>query len=213
MLQISYRYGLWALEQALVRAIMNIQMHYSAYLSMLEKKPMSESIIMTRHDTCITLGKNSHEREVLQSGVPVFRSTRGGGATYHDFGQLVLYPHLNLSHRCMNIQEYINRLEQWAIDACYICGVHVFRGVQPGLWMHRTNDEKMKVAFIGLAMKNGYTQHGISLNLSGCNLANFKKIIACNSFEAIGYLPLEFDKLAQALIDINPFGVDIQIVE
>lgn len=219
-------------------------MHYSAYLKMLEQKCTSESVIITRHDTCITLGKNAHEREVLESaGVPVFHSTRGGGATYHDFGQLVLYPHLNLRKRGMNIQEYIKRLEQWGIDACHTCGVHVFRGVQPGLWMHAENDEsmsyenmnearvndekakdarmkyvcardeKMKVAFIGLAMKDGYSQHGISFNLSQCNLANFKKIIACNSFEAIGCLPLEFEKLAQALVDKNPFGLDIEMVE
>jgi lipoate-protein ligase B len=79
---------------------------YSQYLNFLKQKNQLENILIIKHDSCITLGKNSHEREILnKTNLPIYKSNRAGGATYHDQGQLVLYPYINIkkNYNCSNI--------------------------------------------------------------------------------------------------------------
>lgn len=177
-------------------------MNYQDYLDYLKSENLEEEIIITRHEKCITLGKNSTKEEILENNdLPIFFSNRGGGATYHDFGQLTLYPRINLKKRNLEIKEYINLLENWGINAVKELGIDAVRKKQPGLWINN-----YKVAFIGLAIRNQKTEHGISFNLAECEIENFKKIIACRSFEKIGKIDSSFDVFLDLIIKYNPFS-------
>ena len=190
---------------------------YLEWLKRAQEQKLGEMVIITKHDACITLGSTSSQSEILEkTNLPVYLSNRGGGATYHDSGQLVLYPRIALKKRLLNITEYIHLLEQWAIDALDQVGIEAFGQTQPGLWIRPNeadersgrDEEKSahKVAFIGLAIRNGFTEHGIAFNLHSCNLSNFDKIIPCKTRQKIVKLNLEFDLLANALIKTCPFA-------
>ena len=80
-------------------------MLYKDYLDFL-KSPQKEAIYITEHEQCITLGKNSLENEILiKNQIPVFNSTRGGGATYHGPGQLMVYPYFSLKKQQIYISD------------------------------------------------------------------------------------------------------------
>ena len=187
---------------------------YDDYLKFLqenEAKLDQEFILILTHKQCITLGKNSNENEILQQDIKIYKSTRGGGATYHDEGQLIIYPHINLKKHGLNIADYIMLLENWGKDALKECGVQAGAGIGPGLWINQDN-MNYKVAFIGIAVKHGCTQHGISFNLDDCKIENFKKIIACKSFEKIAKINVGLNEFAKAVVKTNPFAnEDIKI--
>lgn len=174
---------------------------YPDYLEFLNSGDKKEYLLITRHEMCFTLGKNSRDEEILSTkqvnsvDIPIYRSNRGGGATYHDQGQLVFYPSINLKIHNLSISDYIFLLEQIGIEAFKECGIEAKRGVQPGLWA-----DNAKIAFIGLALKNGYTQHGIAFNLADCAVKNFSKIIACNSFEKIYKAGISLLEFQQAML-------------
>ena len=187
-------------------------MLYEQYIKLIEQKLIDglfEQIIVTRHEPCITLGTNSIENEIIQkTNLPVVKSNRGGGATYHDLGQLVLYPIIDLNQRKLNISDCVAILERWGIDAFAQFGIVAKKGIQPGLWVSSS-----KVAFIGLAVKRGFALHGISFNLQNCDLSGFSSIIPCKSFEKIGKCDIDFESMLSALKASNPFDIQINVLD
>lgn len=186
-----------------------------------------EFVLITRHFPCITLGKNSTENEVFGAeNLPIFHSNRGGGATYHDPGQLILYPFLNLKKHGFSIESYIKFLQKWGTDALEKCGINgVFGGVQPGLWMEdKKNEEnfseffdwkigqRKKIAFIGLKVQKYWVSHGISFNLRDCEVEKFSHIIPCKSFEKIGKCEIGFDEFLASMISENPLKLPIFVL-
>lgn len=215
---------------------------YDVYLQFVDmfsqKEGKDEFVLITRHNACITLGKNSVQNEVLEkNGVPIIESNRGGGATYHDLGQLVLYPFINIKKRGIDIAQYISILQNWGMQSLRDCKVErLCGGMQPGIWIAENdffdgfardgvardgsaNDgfsrddfasdgfAKKKIAFIGLAVQKGWAMHGIAFNLAECDLSGFASIIPCKSFEKIGKCDVSFDQLSKKIIENNPFDV------
>jgi hypothetical protein len=62
----------------------------------------SDSLILVEHDHVITLGRSSHPENVLTNDLPIFEIERGGDATYHGPGQLVIYPIISYDCRFWN---------------------------------------------------------------------------------------------------------------
>ena len=76
-------------------------------------------LLLLQHPPVFTLGKFRGEREILaspvllaQKGIEVYKTSRGGGVTYHGPGQLVGYPILNLKDNGFSVREYIWKLEE-----------------------------------------------------------------------------------------------------
>ena len=177
-------------------------MLYKDYLDFL-KSPQKEAIYITEHEQCITLGKNSLENEILiKNQIPVFNSTRGGGATYHGPGQLMVYPYFSLKKQQIYISDYINLIHDWGIKTLKDFGIEAYKKIEPGLWV----DEK-KVMFIGLAVKNGMIHHGASFNLENVNLKGFSYIIPCKSFESVGKVSVSTDDFLKVLKLNSPFNL------
>ena len=125
----------------------------------------TECIFAVEHQPVITLGKR-YPRTSLDSiqahGIQLIHSQRGGLATYHGPGQLVIYPIVHISRRKIKVRQWVSLLEQCAIDILREYGVQADRrSGYPGAWVGRN-----KIAAIGLHIQHGVSIHGLSLNIN-----------------------------------------------
>lgn len=138
-------------------------------------------LLSLEHEPVVTLGRDAAEtdlrvpgEELKRLGVEIHAVERGGGATYHGPGQLVLYPILNLRELGIGLREYIWRLEEVMIRTGKALGVELFRRPgQPGVW-----HERGKVGFIGVFVRGWVTYHGLALNVD-LSLNGFLWIVPC----------------------------------
>lgn len=140
-----------------------------------------ESLLLCEHPATITLGTRGVKEDLLfpaehyeQQGIAVFKAPRGGQATYHGPGQLVVYPILNLKERNLKIRDYLRLLETVMMNVCSHFGIqtHVICG-KTGLWV-----DDRKIGFIGVRVRQGYSFHGFSLNIKPQH-DPFRLIVPC----------------------------------
>ena len=136
----------------------------------------------------ITLGLSSNpKKEILVSfetlkkeNIEVLKTDRGGKATYHGPGQLVVFPIINLKKGYKNsraVKLFFNELLLGIAHACISMGVQgiEIRPDKSGIW----TKQGKKLASVGIVVKKGYVFHGFSLNVTNESLPNFSKIRAC----------------------------------
>ena len=79
-------------------------------------KDVLGSVILLQHPPILTLGAGSTEDNLLfnpqDPPLPLFRTERGGEATYHGPGQLVVYPIFNLQRLRPDLHWYLRSLEE-----------------------------------------------------------------------------------------------------
>ncbi len=145
-----------------------------------------EEIWLLSHHPVFTLGQTGKREHLLNTGeIPVIASDRGGQATYHGPGQLVLYPLLNLRRRAMGIRRLVQLFEYSLIDSLAEVGVRAeTREGAPGVYAGTA-----KIAALGLRIRRGWSYHGLSLNVD-MDLAPFSRINPC------GYPGLETAQVA-----------------
>lgn len=132
-------------------------------------------LLLLEHPPVVTLGRNSHQANVLRTaGIDVFEVERGGDVTYHGPGQLVGYPILDLSRYKQDLHWYLRTLEQTLIDALGLLGIPAERNAGfTGVWTRGR-----KIASIGIHVKQWVTWHGFALNVH-TDLADFERIVPC----------------------------------
>jgi lipoate-protein ligase B len=128
----------------------------------------ADSWILVEHDPVVTLGRNAKRANVLLAadtlearGIDLIEIERGGDATYHGPGQLVLYPILRLE-RFREVVPLVSALERALIAMLAGIGIEArtrkeHRGVYVG---------DSAIAAIGLAVKRMASMHGLALNVS-----------------------------------------------
>ena len=134
-----------------------------------------ETILGFEHPSVITFGKRGGTLIIDQPHIPVVHTNRGGLATAHEPGQLVLYPIIDLQQRNIKIRDWVHGVEEvilhWLQDF-HLTGT---RDPRAGIWLGEE-----KIASIGFHISNGISTHGIAINI--CNdLHIFEKIEACGS--------------------------------
>jgi lipoate-protein ligase B len=140
-----------------------------------------DTILLVEHTPVITLGARQARNRLIvskeylrQKGIDVVNVRRGGGATAHNPGQLVIYPILNLQQLGLGISDYIHALE--AIGGVLLRQLGVSssqrRGL-PGLWVG-----ERKIASIGVRVSRMTTYHGMAINIQN-DLAIFDLIVPC----------------------------------
>jgi lipoyl(octanoyl) transferase len=112
---------------------------------------------------------------LLQSAsILIVETSRGGQATYHGPGQLVIYPILDLRQWQCDLHWYLRQLEQVIIDALANLELSAERADgYTGVWL-----EGHKVASIGVAVRGWITYHGVALNVD-CDMSGFSLISPC----------------------------------
>ncbi|MCO5143839.1 MAG: lipoyl(octanoyl) transferase LipB [Oligoflexia bacterium] len=164
------------------------QESWSQQMSFLAKRIDSELpdiLLSVTHPHCYTLGRRSPERKWAEEnqisewqGVPLFVIERGGEATYHGPGQIVIYPVLHLGVRFgpkallrMLENSIIECLKEFGIDSYWIEG-------KTGVWLKNRKGEEKKIASLGIAVRRSISYHGLALNVN-TDLSYYKKIQPC----------------------------------
>jgi lipoate-protein ligase B len=124
--------------------------------------------LLVEHEPVITVGRNAKSENVLLTasslaarGLEVVKVERGGDATYHGPGQLVVYPIVKLA-RFREIVPFISALEAAVVETLANFGIAAItrqehRGVYVG---------DAAICSIGLAVKQMTSIHGFALNVS-----------------------------------------------
>jgi lipoyl(octanoyl) transferase len=132
-------------------------------------------VIGCEHNDVITLGRRALAKEILNSGtLPIVHTTRGGLATIHSRGQLVIYPILDLRQNNLSVKGYVELLLDTTTDFLNLYNVTTAKDMkQVGLYT-----EQGKVVFCGVEIRRRVSLHGISINVSN-DLNLFKLISPC----------------------------------
>jgi lipoate-protein ligase B len=159
---------------------------YSAALEFMEgrraaraRDEVPDTLLLLEHPPVITFGANGGQSDLLcaaelysELGIDLVRTNRGGRATFHGPGQLVVYPVIKLAD--LDLHGFLWRLEEAAVRLLAKWEIHAGRNDQhPGVWVG-----KRKIAAIGLAVRDGVTSHGMALNVN-VDLSYFQLINPC----------------------------------
>ena len=139
-------------------------------------------LIVCRHYPVITVSRKANRNNILVSreelenkGINVYAVERGGDVTYHGPGQLIAYPVFNLNYFKKDIHWFLRYLEGLIIRCLEESGVKGERSAGlTGVWAGR-----LKIASLGIAIRNWITFHGLSINIKSNDLANFSLIRPC----------------------------------
>ncbi len=175
--------------------------------------------IVVEHEPVITLGRKADRANVLLApemltarGVDVVEIERGGDATYHGPGQLVVYPIMKLE-RFREVVPLVSALEASVVRMLAAFGITAtgrseHRGVYVG---------DAAICAIGLAVKRMTSMHGLALNVS-TPLDYDKLIVPCGmpafgitsmSHELGRHVPLENARDALLSSLCETFDVEI----
>lgn len=123
-------------------------------------------MLLCEHPPSLTLGRRGQEEDLLWDpkkredfGLSVFETPRGGEATLHAPGQLVVYPVVYVGKR---IRAHIEALAEAALYCLSKAGI---RGAtlswdHPGVWR-----DAQKFASVGVHVSRGVAIQGLSLNV------------------------------------------------
>ena len=138
-------------------------------------------ILACEHPTVITLGKRGQPLTDILTSIEILReknikivaTDRGGQATLHNSGQLVIYPIIPLREWGLGVKNYVDCLERATAHFLAEYGIEVTRGYEPGLF-----SEGHKIAAFGIRVDRGVTLHGLAININN-DLESFSLIRQC----------------------------------
>lgn len=148
-----------------------------------ERGVAPDTLVEVEHPPTVTLGRHAPESDVLlapkgrsEHGVAVVRSDRGGKATFHGPGQVVVYPIVHLGRLDLGVKSWVCLLESAlrAVLESYDLKATLSAG-RPGVWVGGA-----KIASIGLRVVRSVSYHGVSLNV-GLDVSGFDYIVPCGS--------------------------------
>ncbi|MCW6170991.1 MAG: lipoyl(octanoyl) transferase LipB [Thermoplasmatales archaeon] len=173
----------------------------------------SRILLFLTHEPVYTVGRKFDVNNF--GSIDVVKTDRGGDVTYHGPGQLVIYPifHIGDPSR-IDVRKFVTSIEQTIMNALSYLGVHSFVGEEPGIWIE-VDGSKKKVASIGMAIDQGISYHGISINLSSEVLEGFNKIRPCGMDpEVMGYIDASREEMISALLrSFNESFGEFQFIE
>jgi lipoate-protein ligase B len=133
------------------------------------------------HPPTITLGRRAtadavvvSDAELAARGVARHAIERGGQATYHAPGQLVLYPIVHLAARGLGVRSFVWCLEELMLAICRAVGIRAARDARGhGVWTARG-----KLGAVGIRVRDGVSTHGLALNVD-LELDGYRLIAPC----------------------------------
>ncbi len=138
-----------------------------------------DRLILVEHPPVVTIGRSGGlndlrvpEKILDQKSVSLQRVDRGGRATFHGPGQLVIYPIVKVKDK--DLHAFVKQLLHAVADVLqsYNLVPEIKKG-RPGLWVNGA-----KIASIGLAVRKWVTSHGIALNVC-IDPGGFDLIVPC----------------------------------
>ncbi len=150
------------------------------YLAQHPRADRKDEIWLLSHKPVYTQGQAGKAEHILSPGkIPVIQVDRGGQVTYHGPGQLVAYLLVNVKRRGMGVRALVDLIEAAVLDTLAELGIEgATRPKAPGVYV-----KDAKIAALGLRIRNGWSYHGLSLNVN-MDLRPFANINPCG-FESL----------------------------
>jgi lipoic acid synthetase len=138
-----------------------------------------DRLLLVEHPPVVTMGRSGSLNDLhvskavlAERGVALQKVERGGRATFHGPGQLVVYPIVKVADK--DLHAFLKRLIDTAADVLRRYGLDPeYRQGEPGVWVNGA-----KIASVGLAVRKWVSYHGIALNVS-IDPGWFDMIIPC----------------------------------
>ena len=122
------------------------------------------TVLVVEHPAVATLGRRGTPDEVFDPSLPVVQIERGGKATLHAPGQLVIYPIVHIGVGNRDVRAWVRHLEQFVHDLLAHFDIASHTKVEyPGVWTDATDK---KIASIGIALQQWVSIHGIAVNVT-----------------------------------------------
>jgi lipoyl(octanoyl) transferase len=152
-----------------------LQQQLSVIESLKGRRQHSE-ILFFEAKPVITLGlRGSKNRDLLGvTDIEVLNVDRGGEATYHGPGQLMIFPIAHLPSLGYSVREWVALLLDVTVDFLKARTIPAqWKESCPGVFT-----KNGKIASIGLKIQNGWSRHGLALNIES-DPQIFSQIRAC----------------------------------
>lgn len=131
------------------------------YVEELLKGLRPETLVFCSHPPVVTLGKKTILDDIKGWSGEVVETKRGGQATYHGPGQIIVYPIIQLAKRNKDIYLYLRQLERALILTLKEFNLESSGNPEnTGVWI-----SDRKIASIGVAVKRWVTYHGMAINI------------------------------------------------
>lgn len=148
----------------------------------------ADEVWFLEHPPVYTLGQAGRIEHILNPhAIPIVKTDRGGQVTYHGPGQLIAYCLIDLRRQGIYVREYVAKIEDAIITTLSHFGLQGLRKAgAPGVYVAGSQvqnhsyaaDELVKIAALGVKIRNGRSYHGLSLNVD-MDLSPFNGINPC----------------------------------
>lgn len=152
----------------------------------LERKDDLQQLIFCEHPHVYTLGRNGNEGNMLIQkdrltalGATYYKTDRGGDITYHGYGQIVVYPIVDLNALGLSLKQYVHNLEEAVIRTLLHYNIEAGRADgATGVWFDYNTPRARKICAIGVRASHYVTMHGLAFNVS-TDLSYYNYINPC----------------------------------
>ena len=164
------------------------------------------SILGCEHSTTITLGKKASLKEEVRSSladlqhqkIPCFRTERGGLATLHSPGQLLIYPIVPLRKWKLSVRFFVESMKHLTLECLSSLGLKNLFVKEDGIYSPRG-----KLVFMGFRIAQGVSHHGLAINVKN-DLNLFHAIRICGKDHTpLDSLQKHFSKEKTELISLK----------
>lgn len=145
-----------------------------------------QQVIFCEHPHVYTLGRNGNEGNMLiqedrlkSLGATFYKTDRGGDITYHGYGQIVVYPIIDLDALKLSLKQYVCYLEEAVIQTLLHYNLKAERAEgSTGVWFDYNTSSARKICAVGVRASRYVTMHGIAFNVS-TDLSYYSYINPC----------------------------------
>jgi len=163
------------------------QLEYKNSIIELKKNLQSTKniIVFVEHPHVYTLGKHGKnvnllisEKKLREINATFVHTDRGGDITYHGYGQIVIYPIIDLDNFNLHVKKFVYLLEESIIKTLREFNIETTRLEKaPGVWIQKNNRPE-KICAIGIKIEKNVSMHGLALNVK-TDLSYFNYINPC----------------------------------
>lgn len=168
-------------------------------LARIEQKKQGQNTLdelwIVEHQDVYTLGQAGKKEHILyNTGTPIIQTDRGGQVTWHGKGQLVIYWLWDLHGLGLGVRDLVSHAEQAIEDVLqpYLPDSLIAKARKdaPGVYIYNHDGDMLgKIASLGFKIKQGFSYHGVAINLTN-------DLTAFNAINPCGYAGMPMAKLA-----------------
>ena len=150
-------------------------------------------VLGCEHLPVITGGKRITKDLSLfdKHSMPFVATDRGGLATFHNPGQLVVYPIFSLRKYDLGAREWVNLLLDSTVESLKKCNIIL---VEKNNGIFTKNG---KIASIGININKGISTHGVAINVRN-------DLAVSNKLESCGIQNQKMDKVVNYAPEVSP---------